>query len=125
MLNLGHTFGHALELEAGYDGDLLHGEAVSAGMDMAFEFAARLGLCSEEDAGRVRGHLQRLAMPTRPDMARLLVDPEALLTHMRQDKKNKGGQITLILPHGIGQSRIHRDIDADTLLRYLSDIKTN
>lgn len=124
LLNLGHTFGHALELEAGYDGDLLHGEAVSVGMDMAFEFAGRLGLCPEEDAGRVRGHLQRLAMPTRPDMARLLVDPEALLTHMRQDKKNKGGQITLILPHGIGQSRIHRDIDADTLLSYLSDIQT-
>ena len=124
LLNLGHTFGHALELEAGYDGDLLHGEAVSAGMDMAFEFAARIGLCPNQEAIRVRDHLARLSMPTRPDMARFLADPDALLAHMRQDKKNDGDQITLILPHAIGEARIHRDIDAATLLDYLTDIKS-
>jgi len=85
LLNLGHTFGHALELEAGYDGDLLHGEAVSAGMEMAFHFAAKQGLCSP-------------AMPRISDMAHLLADPAALLRHMGQDKKNEGEHLTLILP---------------------------
>ena len=123
LLNLGHTFAHALELEAGYGGALLHGEAVSAGMDMAFEFAVRQGMCPEEDANRVHDHLAQLSMPTRPDMAPFLRDPDALLSHMRQDKKNSGGRITLILPRGIGQSEIVRDTDPDALHTYLQDIK--
>ena len=123
LLNLGHTFAHALELEAGYGGALLHGEAVSAGMDMAFEFAVRQGMCPEEDSKRVHDHLARLSMPTRPDMAPFLRDPDALLSHMRQDKKNSGGRITLILPRGIGQSEIVRDTDPDALHTYLQDIK--
>ena len=122
LLNLGHTFGHALELEAGYGGALLHGEAVSAGMDMAFEFASRQGLCPDADFQRVRAHLQSLSMPTRPDMAPFLGEPDALLGHMRQDKKNAGGAITLILPRGIGQAYVHKGADADALLTYLESI---
>lgn len=124
LLNLGHTFAHALELTAGYDGDLLHGEAVSAGMDMAFEFSARLGLCPPEQAQRVHDHLARLGMPTRADMGRFLTDPDALLGHMRQDKKNEGGQITLILARGIGHSFIDRSVPEADLIAYLKEIST-
>lgn len=124
LLNLGHTFAHALELTAGYDGDLLHGEAVSAGMDMAFEFSSRLGLCPLEQAQRVHDHLSRLSMPTRADMGRFLTDPDALLGHMRQDKKNEGGRITLILARGIGQSFIEKSVSETDLLAYLKDIST-
>lgn len=122
LLNLGHTFAHALELSAGYEGDLLHGEAVSAGLEMAYEFSARLGHCARADADRVSDHLKRLGMPTKATVGQWLRDPEALLTHMRQDKKNVGGQITLILTRGIGQSYIDRDTPADDLLAYLQDI---
>ncbi|MEM9599729.1 MAG: 3-dehydroquinate synthase [Pseudomonadota bacterium] len=124
LLNLGHTFAHALELTAGYGGSLLHGEAVSAGMDMAFEFSARLGLCPPLASETVRDHLSRLAMPTRKDMAPFLGDPDALLSHMRQDKKNAGGQITLILCRDIGQSFVDRTVDEGELLAYLKDIAT-
>ncbi|MGJ8561298.1 MAG: 3-dehydroquinate synthase [Litorimonas sp.] len=124
LLNLGHTFAHALELTAGYDGDLLHGEAVSAGMDMAFEFSSRLGLCPPAQTKRVHDHLSRLSMPTRADMGRFLTDPNALLGHMRQDKKNEGGRITLILARGIGQSFIEKSVSETDLLAYLKDIST-
>jgi 3-dehydroquinate synthase len=124
LLNLGHTFAHALELTAGYDGDLLHGEAVSAGMDMAFEFSVRLNLCTPEDAARVHDHLARLGMPTRADIGRFLTDPNGLLGHMRQDKKNEGGRITLILARAIGQSFIEKSVSAAELLSYLKDIST-
>lgn len=122
LLNLGHTFAHALELTAGYDGDLLHGEAVSAGMDMAFEFSARLGICPEAASIQLKDHLTRLSMPRREDMAEFLTDPDSLLTHMRQDKKNSDGQITLILARAIGESFIHRGVDEAELLSYLKDI---
>ena len=82
LLNLGHTFGHALELEAGYDGDLLHGEAVSIGMEMAFLYAASQDICSQEDAARVSAHLEKTDMPTLKVAAHLLKRPEALLSHI-------------------------------------------
>ncbi|WP_298915051.1 3-dehydroquinate synthase [uncultured Algimonas sp.] len=122
LLNLGHTFAHALELQAGYDGGLLHGEAVSAGMDMAFEFSHRLGLCPAQEASRIHRHLSRLGMPTRADMGLFLSDPAALIDHMRQDKKNEGGRLTLILARGIGQSFIDRSVSEPDLLDYLKDI---
>jgi 3-dehydroquinate synthase len=124
LLNLGHTFAHALELAAGYDGDLLHGEAVSAGLDMAFEFSSRLGVCSHADAARVHDHLSRLSMPTRADMGAFLSDPMALLGHMRHDKKNEGGRITLILARAIGQSFIDKSVPETDLIDYLKDIST-
>ena len=124
LLNLGHTFAHALELEAGYSGDLLHGEAVSIGLDMAHRFSAEAGLCSKEDARRVTAHLKGLSMPTIEDASTLLADPQALLTHMRQDKKNEGDQMTLILTRGIGQAFIEKDVSASNILRFLEGLSS-
>ena len=123
LLNLGHTFGHALELEAGYDGDVLHGEAVSVGMEMAFLFAAAQGLCSQSDAARVSAHLAATAMPRISDMAHLFAKPEALLRHMGQDKKNEGEHLTLILPRAIGETYIEARADKAAVLGFLTQIR--
>ncbi len=112
LLNLGHTFGHALEAECGYGGALLHGEAVAIGMVLAFDLSVRLGLCPAEDAARVRRHLAAVGLPTgleRLDNAAL--DPEALLHHMAQDKKALDGRITFVLLRGIGQAFLTREVE--------------
>ncbi len=123
LLNLGHTFGHALELEAGYDGDLLHGEAVSAGMDMAFQFSAQAGLCSAAEAKRAQTHLKNLDMPIAADMKHLLGNPKTLLSHMRQDKKNTNGAITLILNRSIGESIVQKNMPESDILTFLQSMK--
>lgn len=125
LLNLGHTFGHALELEAGYDGDLLHGEAVSIGMEMAFLFAASEGICAPEEAARVSAHLVKTNMPTLSHAAHLLKTPEALLSHMGQDKKNEGGHLTLILPRAIGETYVEKRADKAAVLRFLTHLRDN
>ena len=125
LLNLGHTFGHALELEAGYDGDLLHGEAVSIGMEMAFLYAAARGMCSQKDAARVTAHLVKTKMPNLKEAAHLLVSPEALLSHMGQDKKNEGGHLTLILPRAIGETYVEKRADKAAVLRFLTHLRDN
>ncbi len=123
LLNLGHTFGHALELQAGYDGDLLHGEAVSVGMEMAFRFAVEQGLCPSADADRVTAHLAATNMPRITDMSHLLTDPDALMRHMGQDKKNEGGHLTLILPRRIGETFIEKRADRESVLRFLTQLR--
>ena len=123
LLNLGHTFGHALELEAGYGGDLLHGEAVSAGMDMAFQYSAQNGLCSANEAAHVTQHLAKLGMPAIVDMKHLLGKPETLLSHMRQDKKNAGGRVTLILARAIGDSFVQKNTEEADILTFLQSMK--
>lgn len=123
LLNLGHTFGHALELEAGYDGDLLHGEAVSAGMEMAFKFAVDQGLCNAECADRVTTHLAATSMPRIADMAHLFSAPEILLRHMGQDKKNESGHLTLILPRVIGDTYVEKRANRDAVLGFLTQLK--
>jgi 3-dehydroquinate synthase len=105
LLNLGHTFGHALEAECGYSDDLLHGEAVAIGMVMAYDLSARLGLCPLEDAARVQRHLASLGLPTSPSW----IDGRSfssarLIEHMSQDKKVKDGRIGFVLARGIGQA---------------------
>ncbi|WP_119299538.1 3-dehydroquinate synthase [Dongia deserti] len=105
LLNLGHTFGHALEAECGYSDDLLHGEAVAIGMVMAYDLSARLGLCPLEDAARVQRHLASLGLPTSPTW----IDGRSwssarLVEHMSQDKKVKDGRIGFVLTRGIGQA---------------------
>ncbi len=107
LLNLGHTFAHALEAEAGYSGDLLHGEAVAIGLCMAFDLSHRLGHCAQEDAGRVRAHLERMGLPTRLPVG--AGASQRLLDHMRHDKKVKGGRPTFVLAHGIGQAFLTQD----------------
>ncbi|MEP6343944.1 MAG: 3-dehydroquinate synthase [Maricaulaceae bacterium] len=122
LLNLGHTFGHALELEAGYDGDLRHGEAVSIGMTMAFEFSQTLGLCPAQDVTRMAAHMSTLAMLQAQDTAHLFKDPRALLAHMNQDKKNEGQNLTLILAREIGDSFIEKHANREAVGRYLDDL---
>ena len=125
LLNLGHTFAHALEIEAGYSGDLLHGEAVSAGMEMAFEFSAAQGLCEAEDAAKVKAHFAKLGLTSIEDIAPLLKDARTLLAHMDQDKKNEGGALTLILARAIGGAFLQKDAPREAVLNYLTQLSKN
>lgn len=121
LLNLGHTFGHALEAEGGFDGTILHGEAVAIGMIQAFELSARLGLCPGQDVTRVRRHFDVVGLPTSPaDRGLEGSPPERLLEHMGQDKKVRDGQLTFIMVRGIGDAFVTRDVAAPDVLDYLS-----
>jgi 3-dehydroquinate synthase len=112
LLNLGHTFAHALEAECGYSDELLHGEAVAIGLVMAFDLSARLGLCAPEDAARVERHLAAVGLPTAPtDLTGRVWNIERLIDHMRRDKKVQGGRIAFVLARGIGHAFIARDVD--------------
>ena len=119
LLNLGHTFAHALEYVAGYGGDLLHGEAVGAGLSLAFEFSHRTGLCEADDAAAVAEHLRIHDLVRPEELGHLLADPDALLSAMAQDKKNEGGALTLVLARGIGKAFTERNADRDALRDYL------
>jgi 3-dehydroquinate synthase len=124
LLNLGHTFGHALEAETGFGPDLLHGEAVGAGMAMAFDLSASLGLCPAADATRVRGHLGKVGLPVRlrgiGGDNRRQWDAGRLIAHMRGDKKAEAGRLAFILARGIGKAFVTREVD-ETALRALLD----
>lgn len=109
LLNLGHTFGHALEAVAGYDGSLLHGEAISIGMVMAFDVSVASGFCSEEDAKAVRAHFETVGLPV--DIPWMETTPDELIDYMRGDKKAADGKITFIMVRGIGESFITQDVD--------------
>ncbi len=114
LLNLGHTFGHALEAEDGYTDALLHGEAVAIGMVLAFELSARLGLCPAEDAKRVCRHFDEIGLPTGLGGERLAGrawQAETLIGHMRQDKKVRDGRVVFVLTRGIGEAFVADDID--------------
>ena len=121
LLNLGHTFGHALEAWAGYSSRLLHGEAVAIGMAQAFRFSERQGLCAKGTAARVETHLQAVGLPTRieniPGPER--PDADRLLRLMAQDKKVRAGQMTFILVRAIGEAFVTRDVDPAALRAFL------
>ena len=122
LLNLGHTFGHALEAATGYSDRLLHGEGVSIGCALAFETAMRLGLCSQEAPSRVRAHFAAMGMKKDlADISGALPDAAALIDLMRQDKKTRAGQITFIMSRDIGQAFVSRDVDLDVVGDVLSD----
>ncbi|MGD1870168.1 MAG: 3-dehydroquinate synthase [Neomegalonema sp.] len=122
LLNLGHTFGHALEAATGYSQRLLHGEAVSIGMGLAFEVSARMQLCSQEDPVRVRAHLTKMGMKTQlSDIAGELPDADALMALMAQDKKVSAGKLTFILARGIGQAFRTQDVDLDLVRRVIAE----
>ncbi len=112
LLNLGHTFGHALEAFTRYDSSrLVHGEAVAIGMAQAFRFSARQGLCSAEDAARVEQHLKTVGLPTQlAQIPGTPPDRDTLMNAIAQDKKVARGALTFILARGIGQSFIARDV---------------
>ncbi|MDQ0390739.1 3-dehydroquinate synthase [Labrys monachus] len=123
LLNLGHTFGHALEAVTGYDSRrLVHGEGVAIGMVLAHEFSARLGLCSQETPSRVAAHLAEVGLPTRigqiPGGAG---SADALMTAITQDKKVKRGRLTFILTRGIGESFIADDVDPAAVRHFLAE----
>ena len=122
LLNLGHTFCHALEAATGYSDRLLHGEGVAIGCALAFELSARLGLCSQEDPSRVRQHLKTMGMKT--DLADIpgdLPDADALIRLMGQDKKVIDGQLRFILARGIGDAFVSSDVPVDVLKDMLND----
>ncbi|MCV3734653.1 3-dehydroquinate synthase [Rhizobium sp. TRM96647] len=123
LLNLGHTFGHALEAATGYDsGRLVHGEGVSIGMVLAHQFSARMNLASPDAARRVEAHLSEVGLPV--SMTQIpgdLPPAERLMDAIAQDKKVKSGKLTFILTHGIGQSFVADDVPASEVLSFLKD----
>jgi 3-dehydroquinate synthase len=122
LLNLGHTFGHALEAAAGLSDRLLHGEAVSIGMALAFAFSARRGLVAPAEAARVERHLAAAGLPTRPsDVAGEWPGADALMALMAQDKKTRRGKLTLILARGIGASFVAPDADPAEVRAFLAE----
>lgn len=126
LLNLGHTFGHALEAATGFSDRLFHGEGVSVGMVLAAEFSAQLGMISPDDAARIARHLSAVGLPTRlQDIAGFaqegLADADALLALMAQDKKVKRGKLTFILTRGIGESFIANDVDPAAVTGFLEE----
>jgi shikimate kinase/3-dehydroquinate synthase len=126
LLNLGHTFGHALEAETGFGENLIHGEAVAIGMVLAFDLSVRLGLCPPVDADRARDHLKSVGLPVSPlDVIGQEWNVEALLGHMILDKKVKDGRAVFILARGIGQSFIHETVAMDEVRATLEQAITS
>jgi 3-dehydroquinate synthase len=111
LLNLGHTFGHALEAETGYSDRLFHGEAVAAGMVLAFGFSAERGLCPPEDAARVRAHLVGAGLPTDLREIGIAATGARLVEHMSLDKKKEGGRLPFILSRGIGACFLDKTVE--------------
>jgi 3-dehydroquinate synthase len=120
LLNLGHTFGHALEAETGYGEGLLHGEAVGAGMAMAFRFSSRLGLCPAQDASRAERAIAAAGLPARMSDIRPAPFPaDRLVRHMAQDKKAEAGRLTFILARALGQAFVAKDVEAASVRDFL------
>ena len=124
LLNLGHTFGHALETATGFSDRLFHGEGVAIGMVLAAEFSATLGMIAQTDAERVAHHLAEVGLPTHlQDIAGFaqegLADADALMTLMAQDKKVRRGRLTFILLEAVGRAVIARDVEPVTVRDFL------
>jgi shikimate kinase/3-dehydroquinate synthase len=120
LLNLGHTFGHALEAWTGYSDRLLHGEGVAIGMTQAFRFSESEGLCPKGTAARVAAHLSAVGLPTQlKDIPGEPADADTLLRLMGQDKKVREGKLTFILVRDIGQAFVARDVDPAKVRAFL------
>ncbi|MDM8167118.1 3-dehydroquinate synthase [Roseovarius sp.] len=123
LLNLGHTFCHALEAATGYSDSLLHGEGVVIGCALAFELSARIGLCSQEEPSRVRAHLRDMKMKVDlSDIPGELPDADGLLDLMAQDKKVVDGKLRFILARGIGEAFVTSDVDRDMVRGLLQEV---
>jgi 3-dehydroquinate synthase len=121
LLNLGHTFGHALEAATGYSDRLLHGEGVAIGTALAFRLSAQLGLAPEADAVRIEKHLKSVGLPASiADVSGPRPSAGALIRHMLHDKKAQNGKLTFILAHGIGRAFIASDVPMDTVQALLA-----
>lgn len=122
LLNLGHTFGHALEAATGYSDRLLHGEGVAVGTALAFEASMRLGFCSQETPSRVRAHFRAMGMKTTlADIDGDLPDADGLIGLMGQDKKVKDGKLVFILARAVGDAFVAKDVDTTTVKAVLAD----
>lgn len=122
LLNLGHTFGHALEAGCGFSSRLLHGEAVALGMVMAFEFSASKGFCSAADTTRAKAHLAAVGLPTHVrQVPGGVPGVDALMDLIAQDKKVKRGRLTFILVRGIGQAFIENNVDPAEVRAFMTD----
>ncbi|WP_417455536.1 3-dehydroquinate synthase [Kiloniella sp.] len=125
LLNLGHTFGHALEAEAGYNGSLLHGEAISIGMVMAHDLSAELGFCSEMDAQTVRDHFEKIGLPVSTDyvssnaLGGKKLEVSRLMDHMSRDKKVSNGRLTFVMTKGIGQAYLDNAVDMAVVSNFM------
>ena len=123
LLNLGHTFGHALEAATAYDGTrLVHGEGVAIGMVLAHAFSARMNLASPDVAARVEAHLRTVGLPTQMrEIPGQLPPAEVLMEAIAQDKKVKGGKLTFILTRGLGEAFVADDVPASIVLSFLAE----
>ncbi|MGH1399055.1 MAG: 3-dehydroquinate synthase [Alphaproteobacteria bacterium] len=120
LLNLGHTFGHALETSAGYNGTLLHGEGVAIGIVLAYELSAMMGLCSQDDIARVENHFQSVGLPTRvPSIPNFNASIDGLMNIMRKDKKVTSGKMVFILANAIGDTFVSRDVEEENVREVL------
>jgi shikimate kinase/3-dehydroquinate synthase len=120
LLNLGHTFGHALEAELGF-GTILHGEAVAVGIGLAFRLSAKLGLCDAAEAERVVSHLAAIGLPAELGQLNRVLSAERLIGHMRKDKKMRDGQLAFVLVRGIGQAFTRRDVPPEAVVELLRE----
>lgn len=121
LLNLGHTFGHALEAETGFSDRLLHGEAVAAGMALAFAYSARRGLCAPAEAERVAVHLRAVGLPANLAEAGVGADGATLVAHMLHDKKRERGTLPFLLARGIGETFLDRSVALADVAAFLDD----
>jgi 3-dehydroquinate synthase len=122
LLNLGHTFGHALEAAAGFSGRLLHGEAVALGIALAFDFSARRGLIAADEAARERAHLAGVGLPTQiKDVPGGVPPADRLMDLIAQDKKVKRSQLTFILVRGIGKAFVENNVDPADVRAFLTE----
>lgn len=121
LLNLGHTFGHALEADTGFGDRLLHGEAVGVGMVLALRYSARRGLCDAAEGDRLAAHLSACDMPTTLSDAGVTAAGADLVDHMRHDKKMTGGTLPFLLLRSIGQTFVCHDVDLDDVAHFLDE----
>jgi shikimate kinase/3-dehydroquinate synthase len=121
LLNLGHTFGHALEAEYAYGGGLLHGEGVAIGIGLAFRLSARLGFCPQEDADRAVAHVAGVGLPAEIATLNRRFSAATLISHLRRDKKVQDGALKFVLVRGIGQAFTSSDVDEQVVADLLRE----
>ena len=122
LLNLGHTFGHAIESFGKYDGTIIHGEAVSIGICLAFKLSSKMGYCSNIETARVINFFKKLNLPTSlQEFSNLSITTSKMLRKFKYDKKNKNNQFTFILNKKIGKSFIKNNMDKKILTKFLDD----
>jgi shikimate kinase/3-dehydroquinate synthase len=121
LLNLGHTFGHALEAEYGYTGGLLHGEGVAVGLGLAFRLSVKLGHCAIADADRVVSHIAAMGIHAELHMLNRRFSAATLIGHMRRDKKVRDGALKFVLVKGVGQAFTASDVPLEAVTDLLRD----